>query len=348
MKAEYDFSKGKRGAVLPQKGKTRISIFIDNAVLDEFRGRAEKAGIGYQTMMNDALRKHLAEAIQPVSEDKIRQILRQEMPEYLRGLSIKSAPTEMDAVYVQTLKNMEATLMGLEKHVPAPKRVAYKDAFVYRYSERSIHQAILQKLGRIVSGLHAARILLEHGFVQEQGALQRMLDEFEEDVTFLGLAVIYDHKTELHQRYLDAFYQEEFDKPSDPVASTQRRPMIPRDKIRAYIATSEAAAGLDSHRGIQVGRTLSKGYSGYVHGASPHIMEMYGGNPPRFHVSGMLGTPRIEGHSQDLWNYFYRGIIAFALAAKAFGDDALFESIRRYRDDFETQANKDHGAADNA
>ena len=52
MKAEYDFSKGKRGAVIPQKGKTRISIFIDNAVLDEFRARAEKAGIGYQTMMN--------------------------------------------------------------------------------------------------------------------------------------------------------------------------------------------------------------------------------------------------------------------------------------------------------
>lgn len=37
MKTEYDFSKGRRGAVILQKGKTRISIFIDNAVLDEFR-----------------------------------------------------------------------------------------------------------------------------------------------------------------------------------------------------------------------------------------------------------------------------------------------------------------------
>ena len=50
MRDEYDFSKGKRGAVIPQKGKTRISIFIDNAVLDAFRARAEKAGTGYQTM----------------------------------------------------------------------------------------------------------------------------------------------------------------------------------------------------------------------------------------------------------------------------------------------------------
>jgi hypothetical protein len=86
MRAEYDFSKGKRGAVLPQRGKTRISIFIDNAVLDGFRALADKAGTGYQTMMNDALRKYLAETDQPVTERALRQILRQEMPEYLRTL----------------------------------------------------------------------------------------------------------------------------------------------------------------------------------------------------------------------------------------------------------------------
>jgi len=84
MKAEYDFSKGRRGAVVPQKGKTRISIFIDNAVLDEFRARAEKAGTGYQTMMNDALRQYLAEADQPLTEKTLRQVLRQELPVYGR------------------------------------------------------------------------------------------------------------------------------------------------------------------------------------------------------------------------------------------------------------------------
>ena len=93
MRAEYDFSKGKRGAVIPRKGKTRISIFIDNAVLDGFRVRAEKAGTGYQTMMNDALRKYLSETDQPVTERALRQILRQEMPEYLRGLTTGSTAT---------------------------------------------------------------------------------------------------------------------------------------------------------------------------------------------------------------------------------------------------------------
>jgi metal-responsive CopG/Arc/MetJ family transcriptional regulator len=85
MKAEYDFSKGKRGAAIPQKGKTRISIFIDNSVLDAFRARAEKAGTGYQTMINEALRQYLTESAQPVTEKMLRQVLREEIPEYVRG-----------------------------------------------------------------------------------------------------------------------------------------------------------------------------------------------------------------------------------------------------------------------
>ncbi len=90
MKPEYDFSKGKRGAVIPQKGKTRISIFIDNAILEEFRARGDKAGTGYQTMMNEALRNYLLQTDQPVTEKMLRQVLRQEMPEYLRGLGPRS------------------------------------------------------------------------------------------------------------------------------------------------------------------------------------------------------------------------------------------------------------------
>jgi hypothetical protein len=83
MKTEYDFSKGKRGAVVPQKGKTRISIFIDNAVLAEFRARAERAGSGYQTLMNEALRACLSKSDVPVTVEVLRHVLRQELPAYL-------------------------------------------------------------------------------------------------------------------------------------------------------------------------------------------------------------------------------------------------------------------------
>jgi hypothetical protein len=247
----------------------------------------------------------------------------------------------MDELYLQTLRNMESTLAGLAKRVPQPQRVPILDSFAFRYLEKTIHQAIVQKLARIISGLHAARILLESGFLQELAALQRMLDEFQEDVFFLSCAVIANDVTDLHHRYLEAFYQEEFDRPEDPLSSTQKRPMVPRAKIRAYIARI-GDSGLDPSRAGAVTRTISKMYSGYIHGASPQVMDMYGGNPPSFHVAGMRGTPPFAVYKDDLWNYFYRGICAFGLAAKAFGEDALVSSILLYRDEFAKKSGREN------
>jgi uncharacterized protein (DUF4415 family) len=59
---ESDFSDAKRGAVIPQVGKTRITIFIDDDVLKAFRERGDAAGKGYQTMMNEALQEYLNKA----------------------------------------------------------------------------------------------------------------------------------------------------------------------------------------------------------------------------------------------------------------------------------------------
>ena len=79
MKREYDFSRGKRGAVVPQTGKTRITIYIDDDVLEAFRERADVSGRGYQTMMNDALRAYLGKASLPIDEDILRRVIREEL-----------------------------------------------------------------------------------------------------------------------------------------------------------------------------------------------------------------------------------------------------------------------------
>lgn len=91
MRPVYDFSKGKRGAVIPQRGKTRISIYIDNAVLDAFRRVSETTGRGYQTIMNEALREYLSSSSpQPVTKKELREVLREEMPRALRALKPSS------------------------------------------------------------------------------------------------------------------------------------------------------------------------------------------------------------------------------------------------------------------
>jgi uncharacterized protein (DUF4415 family) len=80
MKREYDFSKGRRGAVLPvPRGKTRITIRLDDDVLEWFRGQVHAAGGGnYQTLINDALRAHIEREKEPL-EDTLRRVLREEL-----------------------------------------------------------------------------------------------------------------------------------------------------------------------------------------------------------------------------------------------------------------------------
>ncbi len=83
MKDEYDFSNGKRGAVLSiPPGKERITIRLDADVLDWFRGQADLQGGGnYQTMINQALRETIARRQIPL-EELLRRVVREELAQY--------------------------------------------------------------------------------------------------------------------------------------------------------------------------------------------------------------------------------------------------------------------------
>ncbi len=83
MKEEYDFSKGKRGAVIPTPpGKERITIRLDADILDWFRQQVEEQGGGnYQTMINQALREYMLSQNLAL-EDLLRRVVREELAQY--------------------------------------------------------------------------------------------------------------------------------------------------------------------------------------------------------------------------------------------------------------------------
>ncbi|GFE69937.1 BrnA antitoxin family protein [Chroococcus sp. FPU101] len=81
MKTEYDFSHGKRGAINPVLlGKTRITLQIDDDILEWFREQVHLAGGGnYQTLINEALRQHIQNQSHKPLEDTLRRVLREEL-----------------------------------------------------------------------------------------------------------------------------------------------------------------------------------------------------------------------------------------------------------------------------
>lgn len=80
MRKEYDFSKAKRGPIVPApKGKTRITIRLDDDIVLWFKAQVHKAGGGnYQTLMNHALREYMASSHEPL-EEVLRRVLREEL-----------------------------------------------------------------------------------------------------------------------------------------------------------------------------------------------------------------------------------------------------------------------------
>jgi len=82
MKKEYDFSKGTRGAVLSSEGKKRITIYLDDVVIERFKALSEKTGKGYQTLVNEVLRSHLGVDEKPLTAAALRRILREELAQH--------------------------------------------------------------------------------------------------------------------------------------------------------------------------------------------------------------------------------------------------------------------------
>lgn len=85
MRKQYDFSKAKRAKNVPHlarlqaeaKGKTRITIMLDNDLLMAFKAKAESEGMGYQTLINQTLRRASGAAV--VDEATLRRVIREEL-----------------------------------------------------------------------------------------------------------------------------------------------------------------------------------------------------------------------------------------------------------------------------
>lgn len=242
----------------------------------------------------------------------------------------------MEKLFAEALIVLGNAFRRLERQVPLPMPQKWGDGYVFRCREKDVYQAIVQKMARLVSGLHAILCLHRHGFLQEQGVIQRTVDELVEDIFFLIGAIHQKKLQPLHEDFLANFFAEEFDS-EKPRVVLPKPPQVVRKKIRAYIVRTLNPQANPS-KALDVHSIVANAYSGYVHAVSPHIMDMYAPDQQRFLVQGMLGTPRMEDHKDDAWNYYLRGMFAVQAASKAFGDASLVDGLGEYIFKFEKES----------
>jgi hypothetical protein len=235
----------------------------------------------------------------------------------------------------EAVEAMTRALQHVERSLTPPQRVPYRNSFVFRYANKGIHEALVQKLARSISGLNAIAVLLNAGYVQEAGVLFRTLDEIQEDIFFLATANISAEKTDRHDQYLQAFYAEAIFSRSEGSLDISKPNLVPRKKIRAH-TINMLGQGVNTSQALTAGESLGTAYSGYVHAASENIMDLYGGDPPHFYLTGMRGTSRIADCARDAGIHVYRGLMATIVVAKAFGDRPLVDELYKFLDAYES------------
>ena len=232
----------------------------------------------------------------------------------------------------------EDAVAKLERHFERPRFLQLHGSPCFRHTKYNALLMSHLKCVRSVSSLNACLVLLRNGYVQEIGILCRCVDDNNQDVTFLGTPLGENRKISEHQeRMLKEFFQEEFDD-ADPLLSTQKRDRVPRQKVHAGISRLPGQP-INPHEAGRVHHSLHAAFSGYVHGAYVHIMEIYGGddmNSLSYHMHGLLGTPRIPEWTDALSSYVYRTLIAIEIVAKRCTDVTVQQEIEKSRLEFES------------
>ncbi len=235
----------------------------------------------------------------------------------------------------ESLLLMEEVTHRIASMIEPPQVVKlYGDKVAPRYSKQGLEQAIVPKMAGVVSSTRAALLLLEAHYYVEHSAVMRMAEEANEDIMFLARGLELGAK-EAHQEFLDTFFTEYWQEGKNPeLPDLISRPEFKRFKIRKYMdelhANGPALPG-----GINIGGLMKTSYvvdSGYVHGNCPQLMERYGGNPPKYHVAGIPDPSAMLRATLSLSYGVTRALITFATVARAFGDAALTEMLKKRAD----------------
>jgi len=241
---------------------------------------------------------------------------------------------DIDTYLENTLSDLGTLYHEMAGEIQAPVFADVGGYRAWRYQDLSESLACFLKGVKVVSSLNASMVLLRAGYTQEIGALCRMIDDYCNEIFFLLLPQDGENFSKEQIQFLSDFFQEEFDKPTNPLGSTQKRVNVSVRKIHATfgkIAKSE----MNPSDAQELLRTPHKAFSGYVHGAYPHIMEMFVCTHQP-HLNGMLGTPRVDAWRGQLIGAVYRALIVSCFVARKLGLNDMKAKARKLLEKFET------------
>ena len=239
------------------------------------------------------------------------------------GLSLIKECTEL----------MTKALREFEKSIGVPEFSGESGKERFRYKRPGAKAFQVIKGARVISTYNACICLLAQGYGQETCALLRTIFEFLNDMDFIAEAFIKGGISAQQQKMLDLFFEEDLPVPEELMDRHSKKPTISRKKVHAEIARGLSPGNSDYTQRLI--RVLEEVYSGYIHGAYPHIMELYTGGVWMFSVDGMPNSPRPAEAMRATVRSLSQALNQFARIAAIFGKAELFNTLIEKRKQIE-------------
>ena len=215
------------------------------------------------------------------------------------GRSMQNAELEAKlALLSKRLEPLERFLEVFAKSLPLP--FLYDSAvqhFGFRYGRPDLRHFCLLKGIRAVSALNASMELVRKGFTQELYVLLRTVVEFKSHIEYVLSARREDGTLEgdVERHVREYFSDFKRNSPADYKRPKLRQGDVHDSVGRMYTSDIQKAGNDTRFTNVVPAKLLSNIYlnfSNYVHGRYPEAMDMLGGEPPKFHLRGMSGTPK--------------------------------------------------------
>lgn len=238
------------------------------------------------------------------------------------------------------IDELDGVVQGLAQLLPPPQ-LAWSEDGSHRwvFAETTAMVLLVAKAVRMVSGLRAAVLLADYGFVVECAALIRIVSDFSVEVFAVAEGELRGHRTRAQVDFVTEFFERKPRTPAEASLGSKKRYVGRSDLIKAHVRISEDAGSDEDIRALMT--ALNDVFDGYAHGSYASAMELYHGGSRQFMLNGHEGAEAREIHLTALAGRLHEVLYVLGMIALVAGDEVSYVTTRKLISDLSSSGEQD-------
>jgi hypothetical protein len=225
-----------------------------------------------------------------------------------------------------TMDEFDGWVQRLATPLLPARRVPYGASFRWQFREEAAYVLLVAKSVRMVSGIRAAMLLADNGFVAESACLLRIVSDLATEIAAVAEGELRGEPTKAQKDFVAEFFaREPFD--ADAALQQEKRRYVSREELMKAHVRLANSAGLDGEDLRDRMRAIVGLYDAYVHGAYTTAMDLYRGDRLAFMLRGHEDPARVHLHRVMVSSKLVELMHALDLVARVAGDRRLHSDI---------------------